>query len=641
MAKSVETVKGELLEDAELHFDPMPDFTEHDFRNTKRPLLWVVSHASEGAYMVQRYSDMVVEAARQYGINNYRSHYTSFMKVWRKEHAARTDNITAFENQPLELFCGAFEATDDGIYCFSAYGDKVCACPHPIMPVRRLVDIDSGEVRIEVSFKRGNTWRAVTVDKSVLASAAKIVALAGYGIGVDSENARFLVKYFTEVEHLNYDMIPETASVSRLGWIDDGSFSPYVEGVEFDGDSKFGEAYASLKPCGDYDVWRNVVDGGRRFNVVTRLYIAAAFASVLIKPLGGLPFFVHLWGGTEAGKSVALKAAISIFANPAETGGYWLSWGATGVGLEEATAFRNSLPLCLDELQIKNDNKRGFDEAIYMLSEGVGKLRGAKNGGIQRMRTWRNAILSTGESPMTAHNSGGGAVNRVIEIDCKDIKLFENAPETAGYIHQHYGHAGRVFIEMLSKEHNIALAKTIQKEYFDQLSKCDVTQKQALSASLVLTADKLADMWIFYNEDSLTAEDIIPYLSTKTEVDVNRRALDWLYGWIAENSNAFMRHGDVYVDCGPKGAVYGRIKDKGIAIIKTVFERAMSDAGYSPAAFLSWAKRNDVLVATNGKHLSATVRIGETPTRCVVIQPLADDGPKFDGVDLAENGLPM
>lgn len=625
-----EAVKGELLADSELEFEPMPEFTEDDFKRTKKPLLWVISHENEGEYMVGRYAEQVAETARCYGIRDFKRQLTAFLADRRRKMRERCDNITSFSRQPLELFCGSYEATDDGIYGYSAYGDRVCACPHPIMPCGRLIDIDTGEVRIEVAFCRGSAWRTVTVDKSTLASAQKIVSLSAYGIGVDSENARHLVKFFTEVEHLNYDSLPETVSVSRLGWIGDGQFSPYVDGVRFDGENRFSETYASLDPRGDYDAWRDVVDDGRRYNTVTRLYIAAAFASVLIKPLGGLPFFVHLWGGTEAGKSVALKAATSIFANPAEDGGYWLSWSGTGVGLEESAAFRGSLPLCLDELQIKNDNRRGFDEAIYMLSEGVGKIRGSKNGGLQPIRTWKNAILSTGESPMTLHNSGGGAVNRVIEIDCKDIKLFEDAPAVADKVSRNYGHAGRVFVEMLSQEHNLALARELQKEFFAELSASDTTQKQALAASFILTADRLADMWIFYGDEPLSVADIMPYLSTKTEVDVNLRALEWLYGFIAENSNAFLRSGSGYVDAGPRGAVYGRITDKGIAIIKTVFERAMADAGFNPTAFLSWAKRHGKLAAVNGAHLSTAVRIGDALTRCVVIAPLCEETSSFD-----------
>ena len=52
-----------------------------------------------------------------------------------------------------------------------------------------------------------------------------------------------------------------------------------------------------------------------------------------------------------------------------------------------------------------------------MLTEGIGKGRGAKTGGLQRIQTWKNCIMTTGEQPITTGASGGGAVNRISEID--------------------------------------------------------------------------------------------------------------------------------------------------------------------------------------------------------------------------------
>lgn len=618
----------------EIVFDAMPDFTEEDFKYTTKPLMWVIQHAPEGEYMLGRYADFVVEAAAKFKIRNYRTQLNNFLKAWRRDNNIRVDNVTNFDGQPIELYCGSFEASEDGVWCRNTYGELTCACPHPIMPVRRLIDIDTGEVRIEIAFRRGKAWRSVVMDKSSLASAAKIVALATYGVGVDSENARFLVKYFTEVEQLNYDTIPETVSVARLGWIADGSFSPYVEGVRFDGDSNNTKAYSAVREAGSFDVWREAVGVARAESKIARIYIATAFASALVKPCAALPFIVHLWGGSGAGKTVALKVAASVWADSADDGGFVRSFNSTPVGLEMAASFVNSLPLCLDELQIAKE-RRTFDDLVYMLTEGVGRVRGAKTGGIQQMRTWRNAILSTGEMPIVSASTGAGAVNRIVEIDCKEEKLFSNPRGIIDVVSENFGHAGRKFAEMLSEDSNMALARELQAQYYADLIKSDTTEKQALAASLILAADKLSDTWIFYGEDTLLPEDIAPYLSTRAEVDANRRALEWVYGWIAENSNAFLRAGSGYIDGGPRGAVYGRITDKGTAIIKTVFDRALADAGYNPAAFLSWAKRNDVLAAKDEGHLSVPVRIGDSLTRCVVIKPLVDNSnaPIYDKID--------
>ena len=63
---------------------------------------------------------------------------------------------------------------------------------------------------------------------------------------------------------------------------------------------------------------------------------------------------------------------------------------------------------------------------IYQLSEGVGRARGRKQGGLQKTPTWRNCIITTGEFPIISPNSGAGAVNRTIEIDCHAEHLFDD-----------------------------------------------------------------------------------------------------------------------------------------------------------------------------------------------------------------------
>ena len=73
----------------------------------------------------------------------------------------------------------------------------------------------------------------------------------------------------------------------------------------------------------------------------------------------------------------------------------------------------------MDELQIINERK-DFEKEIYMLTEGVGRSRGNKTGGLDHTPTWRNCIMTTGEKPILTSSSGGGAVNRVIEVECKE-----------------------------------------------------------------------------------------------------------------------------------------------------------------------------------------------------------------------------
>ena len=76
---------------------------------------------------------------------------------------------------------------------------------------------------------------------------------------------------------LNYDVIPEYKSVSRLGWNDEG-FSPYTGDVVFDGNDAFGRTFAAVHPRGKFAVWRDEAVRVRAYSLVARILLAASFA---------------------------------------------------------------------------------------------------------------------------------------------------------------------------------------------------------------------------------------------------------------------------------------------------------------------------------------------------------------------------
>jgi len=198
-------------------------------------------------------------------------------------------------------------------------------------------------------------------------------------------------------------------------------------------EKRFNEILQTENPF-NYDVqaksqWIETARKIRQHGIVAHIMMAASFSSVLVEPLGLLPFFLHIWGGTEAGKTVGLMVAASVWADP-DMGEYIRTFNSTSVAQEVMAGFCNSLPICMDELQIIKD-RADFDKTIYMLTEGIGRGRGAKSGGMQKTYTWRNCIITTGEMPISNPNSGGGAVNRIIEIDCKDNDAAKSIMECA------------------------------------------------------------------------------------------------------------------------------------------------------------------------------------------------------------------
>ena len=356
-----------------------------------------------------------------------------------------------------------------------------------------------------------------------------------------------------------------------------------------------------------------------------KIMLAASFASVLVGPCGGLPFFCHIWGGTETGKTVGLMLAASVWANP-EMGKYIHTFNSTAVAQELSASFVNSLPLILDELQIIKD-KKDFDQMIYQLSEGVGKSRGHKTGGLQKTGTWSNCIITSGEQPISSAASGGGAVNRIVEIRCNE-KLFENPAHLCKVIKANYGHAGKRFVELMSDPEMMENASQVQSVFFKAANK-KATEKQALAASLILTADFLINEHIFHDGQCISFEDLQQFLSDKDEVCQEKRAHEWLLGWIVQNRSKFLSKDNMHVmEC------YGRIDDDSVSIIRNVFNQACVENGYNPTSFATWLRNHDLTETDNSeKRLDKNRRVNGTVCRCIVLHLKADRIEGFVPVD--------
>lgn len=567
--------------------------------------------------------------AQTVGIRNLAALFKAYMETVSGTSAPGF-NRTDFTGQELELDCGSWSASDTGIYGTDKLGFEVVACYHPIMPVQRLVNVDTKVHKVMLAYRLGRRWETVIEDKNVISDSRSIIGLSKYGIMVNSETSKALVRYLADVEQLNYDTIPEVSSVGRLGWIDGYGFSPYEEDLVFDGEETFRTRFESIQEKGSRQAWldcvRSVRAGKTPGNVVARIVLAASFASVLVKPCSCLPFFVHLWGGSETGKSLSLVLAASVWANP-EIGVYIQTFNATEVGKELGAAFCNSLPLVIDELQLVKDNRKDFDKMIYQLSEGVGRARGQKQGGLQKTPTWRNCIITTGEFPIISSNSGEGAVNRTIEVDCHDTKLFDDPKKTATSLYANYGFAGPEFVKHLMEDGVQERVQKLQDAMQDTLKTGDTMDKQTASAALILAADRLAEEWIFQDGIFLQPEDISKYLVSKEAVNQNARALQYLYDFININQSRFTPEADAH-----QGEIWGELDGEYACIIRSKFDQILSDEGYNASAFLGWAKNRGYIHCSKKGEPTKPKRINGRVSRCVWLK-ISDFDDELDDID--------
>lgn len=549
------------------------------------------------------------------GFNGFKTMYKKYVESLKAQSGTiYIDNVTNFTNQPLELNAGDWEADDSGIFKKNGYNDEV-ACPHPIMPVERLVNIDTGEEKLQLAFRKGTIWRKIIVSKTVLASSNKVTELAGSGIAVTSQNARAFIQYISDMENMNYYLIPEKKSIGRFGYIPDEGFSPFVDGLIFDGDANFKAMFQTVRSRGSETKWLETAAEVREMSTTAKIILAASFASVLLEPLNCLPFFVHLWGvDSGTGKTVALMVAASVWGDPA-VGAYVKTFDGTVVGMEKTAAFLNNLPFCLDELQLAKDSKGRTTFDVYKLAQGVGRTRGNRSGGVDLTPTWRNCILTTGESPLTGTASGAGAVNRVIDIECKSAQaVIKDGMRISGAVKRNYGFAGRKFVERLYQPGVIDQVSERYRELFRILSDRDTTEKQAMAAAAIILADELACQWIFSGQQPLTIEQVSEFLASKAAVSAGDRGYKYLCDWVTQNSNKLCGRSE-----NPNIEVLGALEDGRAYIIRSVFERILQDAGYSTAAMISYLKQSN-LIETRGRANTKGKRINGIPTECFCLR---------------------
>ena len=347
-------------------------------------------------------------------------------------------NIIKFTDCPIDnIKCGIWNADDTGVYKIdytpTMQTIKIKACPHPILPVQIINNIDTNIEKVKIAFYKRKNWQYVVVERKTIASNTAIIQLANRGIEVNSENAKNLVSYLADVIELNNLEIIE--GITHLGWVNK-DFVPYTTKYKYDGDIAYKNVFEAVTEKGNYEKWKNKMIEMRKKSRTLRFLMASSFASPLIKIFQINPFIVHIWGKSSNGKTVAQMICASIWGNPAK-GKLLSSLDTTKVASERLCNFLKNMPLILDELQITKTKYKTYDTLIYELTEGKGRDRGTVDGGLTDTTEWDNIIIISGEEPITGFSSKEGVKNRVIEVEENKI-IVENGNEVVNLILNNY-----------------------------------------------------------------------------------------------------------------------------------------------------------------------------------------------------------
>lgn len=491
---------------------------------------------------------------------------------------------------------------------------KILVCYHPILPIEILQNLEDKTYKVKLGYYINNEWKTIIVEKSIIASSQAIVKLADFGINVNSENAKYLVRYLTEIESLNEELIPKSTSVSRLGWFD-GELIPYSKKYEVDNVRDIPNLDEMFSQSGNLEDWVKFFKERRKENPCARIVMASSVISILLEKIKQPGFTLHVYGESEYGKTVACMVAQSIFGNPSQDNkGLGINFNFTINGLESVLNKYNNLPLFVNEMQHQKDAK-DYDKILFLVAEGKGKSRSTKNIGLAKQNAWHNVMITNGEKNIIKDNSNAGAYNRCFSYQLKDYS-FKDLALVADFVKENYGTPIRKILEKV-KDFDI---KTIFKEKLEKLEEEDTSNKQKIIQALILTGDKLVVDILFEDGYYLKNEDLADSVVSRKDIMTEERALDLIKDWYVSESRHFWTEEDDKDSTEKrKLEIYGRkIEQNQIAFISTILKKKLEDNGFDSNETINAWNRKGYLACQESRN-TKNVKINGNAIRCVVL----------------------
>ena len=477
--------------------------------------------------------------------------------------------------------------------------------PVPVALSRSFRNPHTGLEMVELIYKWGVQIRRVAAERSVVFSRNRVMELADNGFPVTSENAKDLVVFLSELERIN--PVPVVPCAASLGWVGEHILPWDSDSVYLDSRG-FEETAAAFGRQGTLAAWidltRPVWD-----SLTGRLLLAAAYASSLVSVVGTRTSGVMLWGGSQAGKTAALKAAVSIYGHPDRL---MLNMYATRVSLEQQASFLRHLPLFIDERQLAG-NDQALEQLVYMISGGAGKGRGKKNGGVQARGAWENMALITGEYPISSESSAAGVRGRLLEINVTKVVENDDATRLHRELQGQFGLAGATFIQAVKTKREEIRGR--YDEWLDRTTNAfpQLSGSHAALLALLGLADELAAVCVHDQPNQAAAEDAWRFIQeisklvvTRADLDDAVRAKDWVISMYLENAHRFE------AEEGRPDFEYGAMLPGVLQIAPSRLNRFLNEGGFNAArAKADFVQRGWLKQFKDAKGALTTTRYGE------------------------------
>jgi len=352
-----------------------------------------------------------------------------------------------------------------GIYKIFETQDMEKITSTPIFVSKVLCNQDGKDYQAEICFKsRRKGWKSFTTPLSELYDSRTYGRnFCERGIPLTSKSASRLSAYLVAQIDMpeNIDRISEDTYYSKTGWIDGKFIYPGKDCKVVNGGFDYDEAFAVK---GERQALLDMVLEGFYSSSAARLTLGAVFTAPLVDALGCRNLQFHLAGTSGSGKTTFLKLAFGCFGNPFLL---YSSFNSTVKHIHQRAAWLNHLPNWLDEMQHVHPKDRPFIARNYIYPFEEGKTTGRLTKDITERPTvyFRGTRITTSEDSITEYVSEQGALNRVLEIDAKNIISPQFAKKIIQFFAKtpSYGHLGREFIEKLTPDRLEKLAEMYEK----------------------------------------------------------------------------------------------------------------------------------------------------------------------------------
>jgi len=527
----------------------------------------------------------------------------------------------------------------------------------PFYPSGRLVDQETGQQYLRLTWKQGETWYHIVLDREVCLRSNKLSAAAQMGFPVSSQDSKPLVSYLQAIEHANIEQLPSARVCSRLGWLKDGSgflagktfitaegrvgadLDPEVSpslwpAVGFrgtdQGDDQLCRAFHS---AGTLEGWCEALEAVRVYPRVM-LAVYASFVPPLLAHLGCPNFGVDFCGPTSGGKTTTLMLAGSVWGDVrgASESRVWSNWHATEVSLERRQAVHNGVPFILDDT--KQANVATVVRTLYNAIAGTTRGRGTAKIGQAPSLVSRTVLISTGESSLVGFSQDGGTRARVLTLWGSPFEATNS--ETAavvrtvrGAVGRHYGTAGPRFVEfLLTNQHRwpefIQRYENLQERYRARAEDNPVVDRQAPYVAAIALAAQLVHEALELPWDY--TDPIEPLwgvlMAEAAEADRAREALQEVASWVAGCKGSFEGPNQNRDHEGnprpPFQGWFGRWGGGQVAIRPELLRRELEGWGYTSDAILrTWHQRGWLL--TDSGRKTKKVRFQDSTTNMIVL----------------------